>query len=181
MFLLNLNYLVEDINSQWRNLKDVFYKKQSLMEQKEAVGENPGEPVWRYYQPLKFLLSCEEERKNILRKRFHGFVLIINNSLKFNIKYKYCVLFRNYELAQLRQLRLRRTQAIMNSENRVGASSKITQLSDSYHFPANNVVLNAFKSKMKKEKKEVCNILYKFLFKLVSTFFNLTIFLIIVC
>lgn len=69
--------LVEDINSQWRNLKDVFYKKKGMMENRRAKGEVVGEPLWRYYQPLKFLLACEEERKNILRKRFRGFNCIV--------------------------------------------------------------------------------------------------------
>lgn len=115
------------------------------MEKKEALGENPGEPVWRYYQPLKFLLTCEEDRKNILEKRFHGFVF---SKFILNIKINY---HRNYELAQLRQLRLRRAQTYSSGENHQKFSIlKKVQSSNDYSL-SNNIFLNVFKSDTKNE------------------------------
>ncbi|KAI1730171.1 alcohol dehydrogenase transcription factor myb/SANT-like domain-containing protein [Ditylenchus destructor] len=89
--LLENKYCVEDINSQWRNLKDVFYKKKALTEKRAKGDDTPKEPAWRYYEPLKYLLECEEERKNIMRKRSQ------------------C----NIQLQQLEEMRRKRKQQLM--------------------------------------------------------------------
>uniref|UniRef100_A0A915E9N1 MADF domain-containing protein n=1 Tax=Ditylenchus dipsaci TaxID=166011 RepID=A0A915E9N1_9BILA len=89
---LNNKFCTDEINAQWRNLKDVFYKKKAIIEQKMQTGELPKEPVWRYYQPLKFLLKCEEQRKDLMRKRHTG----------------------NFQIEQLEQLRLKRKRQLLN-------------------------------------------------------------------
>ena len=89
-------YCVTDINSQWRNLKDVFYKKKASYEQMAELGEHPEEPIWRFYEPLKFLLRCDDVRKRNLRKRYTGII----------------------EMAELHELRMRSKQMIMQANAR---------------------------------------------------------------
>lgn len=52
---------VEHVKEQWRNLKDIFYKRYELMVKRAQRGEPASRvrPCWSLFNDLKFLASPE--------------------------------------------------------------------------------------------------------------------------
>jgi len=62
-------YTIEEISSQWRNLKDVFYRRQQDFQDRHSLDENVPQASWTYYEPLKFLLQHYDARKTEISQR----------------------------------------------------------------------------------------------------------------
>lgn len=65
---INFDFLVKEVNAQWRNLKDVFHKNKHNMLKLAKSGQPLRDPTWKFYQPLKFLLKAEKIR-SLTKKR----------------------------------------------------------------------------------------------------------------
>ncbi|KAI3415881.1 hypothetical protein GPALN_005447 [Globodera pallida] len=52
---LDDGFTVDDLASQWRNLKDIFYKRFKEMNRRIQIGESNVKPPWRFFEALSFL------------------------------------------------------------------------------------------------------------------------------
>ncbi|KAL3088338.1 hypothetical protein niasHT_023898 [Heterodera trifolii] len=52
-------FTVDDLASQWRNLKDIFYKRLKEMNRRIQMGEVNVKPPWRFFDALSFLAGSK--------------------------------------------------------------------------------------------------------------------------
>ncbi|CAI2298287.1 unnamed protein product [Caenorhabditis sp. 36 PRJEB53466] len=62
LFQMSVKFTVEDVRSQWKNLKDTFVRKLRWVHEGKYVEDASKEPTWKFYRMLTFLDDKEEKQ-----------------------------------------------------------------------------------------------------------------------
>ncbi|CAK5019360.1 unnamed protein product [Meloidogyne enterolobii] len=77
-------FTFDEVKQQWRNLKDIFYKRYEVSLKRAQSGEQPNKvkPCWAHFDELKFLLTNQQWVDPEFKGR-HRRCLAYNNSIEF--------------------------------------------------------------------------------------------------
>uniref|UniRef100_A0A915MSN7 MADF domain-containing protein n=1 Tax=Meloidogyne javanica TaxID=6303 RepID=A0A915MSN7_MELJA len=111
-------FTFDEVKQQWRNLKDIFYKRYEVSLKRAQSGEQPNKvkPCWAHFDELKFLLTNQQwvdpefkgrhRRKNILGNNNDNMIGQDNNNLNKNQqqdRFKYFGVFVESAVRDLHQ------------------------------------------------------------------------------